>query len=42
MEIPRAHYTEEFKQETVKLVRESGLMSAHCRGQNDGWTFWPT
>lgn len=25
MEIPRQHYTEESKQEAVKLVRESGL-----------------
>lgn len=25
MEIPRQQYTEEFKQEAVKLVRESGL-----------------
>jgi transposase len=25
MEIPRQYYTEEFKQEAVKLIRESGL-----------------
>lgn len=30
MEIPRAHYTEEFKQEAVKLVRESGLSIAEA------------
>lgn len=30
MEIPRAHYTEEFKQEAVKLVRDSGLSIAEA------------
>lgn len=30
MEIPRQHYTEEFKQEAVKLVRESGLSIAEA------------
>ena len=25
MEIPRQYYTEEFKQEAAKLIRESGL-----------------
>jgi transposase len=25
MELPRQYYTEEFKQEAVKLIRESGL-----------------
>ena len=30
MEIPRQHYTEEFKQEAVKLVSESGLSIAEA------------
>lgn len=30
MEIPRQHYTEEFKQEAVKLVNESGLSIAEA------------
>ena len=30
MEIPRQHYTEEFKQEAVKSVRESGLSIAEA------------
>jgi transposase len=30
MEISRQHYTEEFKQEAVKLVRESGLSIAEA------------
>lgn len=30
MDIPRQHYTEEFKQEAVKLVRESGLSIAEA------------
>lgn len=30
MEIPRQYYTEEFKQEAVKLVRESGLSIAEA------------
>ena len=30
MEIPRQYYTEEFKQEAVKLVKESGLSIAEA------------
>ena len=33
MEIPRQYYTEEFKQEAVKLVRESGLSIAEAGRQ---------
>jgi transposase-like protein len=34
MEIPRQYYTEDFKQEAVKLVNESGLSIAAVQRPN--------